>query len=855
MKSKRYIKKGKFMAKEKLEAGMRGSWQGVITAVLYLGQNNYSVVKLNIPNIGDITAEGKIPAPQKRALVKVTGEVVFNEKYNNLQIKVSSSDIKADPEQLAAVSFIYSDAIPGFTTVKTASAFVEHFGTDLGSYMTDVDKLMSYPRITLKRAEKIAEAYAKNANLYPLFQLTAGSMTAAQANKIYEKYGENSVDMVKSNPYRLIYDVDRVGFSTADSIALKIGFKYDSKERVFAALVHCVKEAETNEGHTYIPIKMLFERAAELIFSSKELKSVYYQDVFGTSGIPDDTSEWDNTNLKAILKDHPKQMENIINHWDDETYKDKTCKKERLTSAEVDCLDYFCAKRRTLIEHFDNILMENSFDARKLTSKETIEQLNLSANKDKLLVIQYGRFNEMAAYSRTLYIKENRIAEILCSNFKKGSIRRVDARAIDAAINKIQKEESAKLGFDYKLDPDQVEAVKMAVTNRVSVITGGPGRGKTTIIKTAIYAWENSFGAGKPEVVLLAPTGKAAKRMTESTGYKAQTIHRYLGPNFVLTNDNTIIFVDESSMMDLELAERLIRMTTRAQIVFVGDVDQLPSVGSGTVLEDLIESKAIPFTYLVSCHRNSGSILDNSVVINRGGRLQELTIDNHFKTLWLEDSKTILDKICSVYQHNLPRYGAENMIALTAMRERGVCVKELNKRLQEIANPAAPNKNECQIGNITITTLREGDRVMQTKNDYNVECSKDGKDIKGVFNGETGKITKIETSPDGENTVTVLFDDGKEAIYPHSCVSELTLSYALTYHKSQGSEYKFVICSLTTADYMLLQRKILYTGESRAKEFCVFIGQAKAFQMAINDTSGGTALRYTMLRKRLQEYK
>ncbi len=841
---------------KKLEIGQKGSWQGVITSILYLGQNSYSIVKLNIPEIGDIIAAGKIPNPQKRALIKVTGQIILSKKYNDLQIQVTSSDIKADVEQLAAVAFIYSEAIPGFTSIKSASVCVEKLGTDIAAYLNNKDKLMTLPRMSEKRANKIIEAYTKNACLYPLYQLTAGNITFSQANKIYEKYGDNAVNLVKANPYRLIYDIDRIGFATADDIALKIGFKYDSKERIFAALVHCVHEAEMNEGHTYIPIKILFQKASELIFANKELKSVYYQDVLGSSAIPDDTSEWDTTNLSDLIKDHPKTIENIINHWAEDEYKDKICKKEKLTSEEIDCLDYFCAKRRILLEKFDEILMENSFDARTLSAKETVTQLNQAANKDKLLVIQYGRVNEMAAYDKSTYLKETHIAEIICNNLKKGPIRRVDARIIDNAISKIQSEETKKLGTNYILDSDQIDAVKMAVSNRVSVITGGPGRGKTTIIKTAIYAWLNSFGQGTPEIVLLAPTGKAAKRMTESTGFPAQTIHRYLSPNFLLTNDNTIIFVDESSMLDVNLAERLISLTQRAQIVFVGDVDQLPSVGAGTVLEDLIQSKVVPFTYLINCHRNAGSILDNSIVINQGKRLQELTIDNHFKTLWLNENTLILDRICDIYSRNLAKYGAENMIVLTPMKERGICVRELNKRIQAIANPPSSDKIEYIVGNINPTIFREGDRIMQTYNNYEIECIKNGQNIKGVFNGETGCLKKLVLDNDETDGIAIIeFDDGKIATYPIKDINALTLSYALTYHKSQGSEYQFVICCLTTADYMLLQRKILYTGESRAKEFCLFIGHAKAFSMAISDTSGAASLRFTMLRKRLQEYR
>ena len=406
----------------------------------------------------------------------------------------------------------------------------------------------------------------------------------------------------------------------------------------------------------------------------------------------------------------------------------------------------------------------------------------------------------------------------------------------------------------FNFGEDQKDAVRMALKNRVSCITGGPGRGKTTILKEVIKLWKRKDR--EAEVILLAPTGKAAKRMTESTGIEAYTISRFVRDKGIKIGTKTIVFADEMSMTDIFLLLLLLNKVKNCQFIFVGDKDQLPSVGVGKCLEDIINSNCIPVTYLTTCYRNDGSILNNITLINAGCRLQELAVDTHFKTLWINERDKVFNSVIDTYMNNYERYGVNNIMVLAAMTDS---VNKLNNSLQQRVNPKTPNKIDVNINGYLI---RVGDRVMQTFNNYDIEgIDAKGNIISGVFNGDTGTVTDIKKVIDSdtnieEYNITVLFDDGKTIIYQKkSEYSNLVLAYAITYHKSQGSEAKMVICMLTTADYILLQRKILYTGVSRGKELVYLIGGAKAFSMAISNFSEKDSVRYTRLKEKMQELK
>ena len=837
-----------FMSRQKniskLEIGATGKWTGIIKNILYVGQNDYCIAQIEIGS-DTITALGKISMPQKKAVIKIEGQIVENPERGEKQIKIKKAEIKTSKESFTAMMFL-TNAVSG-VGIKTAADIVAVLGEDVNAYVDKLDKAIKNKQITKNRAQNIKKGCEENIHLYPIFEVLKGNVTFNQAKKIYEEYKESAKDIIKQNPYRLIYDIDKFGFITVDNIALKSGIKYDSDKRLSAALLYCVNKAETDDGSTYISKSQLLENCTELVLSVKELETVYYQDVIGINIIPDDTSEWEDLRLAELIKNGPRRLNNILNNWNNELKRDKDIEKEKFTSDEIDTLDCFYSKKQKIDITLERLLSEMSTNLSNVDTADLLSELDAPINVGKSLVIQKGEKGEVAVYRSITFKKECRVAKTIVTMYKNGGAREIS----DADADMVVKEIEALNNFN--LDKIQIEAAKKAVNERVSIISGGPGNGKTTIIMTAIKMWKKSHTkekASKKEelrVALLAPTGKAAKRMTEATGHKAMTIHRFLASTSEVINKNTLFFVDESSMIDMSLFYKLVACIENAQLCIVGDVDQLPSIGAGRVLEDLIKSSVIPFTMLDVCHRNMGTIHDNSKIIKDGRLIQSLRTDNHFKTLWLPNPVVTLETIMKIYLANVDKYGVNNMIVLTPMIKSATGVSALNKKIQKAVNPPNANKPAIELKGGEI--LRVGDRIIQTKNNYDQEAVKDGKYISGVFNGDTGCVKDIDTF---NGTVTVLFDDGKISTYKSSDADQLQLAYAMSYHKSQGSEYRFVICALTTADFVLLQRKILYTGATRGKDFVAFVGMAKAFQIAINNTNGDD--RHTTLKNRIKEY-
>ena len=804
---------------KQLEIGEKSTWEGTISKVIYIGQNNYAIVQLLLiePSVR-IIAEGYFDLPQNGAKVKVTGEITYNTKYSANQIHVNTSEIYISDDRMIALKFLLSGAVSGIGE-KSAELLIDKYGTDLSSYMTDVQKLSAIKGISITKARRIVSSFNEKRHLLAIYVVVKGRVTLNQANKIYEKYGKESESILKANPYKLIHDIDNFGFITVDDLAIKIGYEPLGEERLSAAAAHILNQAETGEGHLFMPFKETVSKAQELVNSYKEMKHIYYKKVLGLAAIPDDCSEWEGTVLWDEIKNHERHFKSILEKWQNEKERETIIKKQKFTIEEVDTINYYLKNANDISHLIEKAIINQSIE---LKDKNAGIPKNAIFNDSIRFIMFKTNRGEKKLYNKNTYIIEKNLADTLKNMSNKEKLKpEITEERIKKAIKNIEEEDG------FLLNDDQVTAVNTSVKNRVSVITGGPGRGKTTIIKAIIKAWDNP-----EDVILLAPTGKAAKRMTESTGHEAYTIHRYILSNAEgVTNDKTFVIIDECSMLDINLANWLLGRISRAQVCFVGDVDQLPSVGAGAFLEDIINSKVIATTKLEHCHRNAGSILYNSTIINEGHRLQELMLDNHFRTLWLQDSANVLTNILNTYKKQLEIYNTSDMIVLTPMRKNITGVSNLNKELQAIANPKSVSKKEIQIGD---TILRVGDRVMHIRNNYEIDVEKNGCYEKGVFNGETGTITDIDFS---EDIITVAFDDGKIAWYEKKYYKELTLAYALTYHKSQGSEYKFVICVLTTADYVLLQRKILYTGESRAKDKCFFIGMANAFQMAINDVN------------------
>lgn len=417
-----------------------------------------------------------------------------------------------------------------------------------------------------------------------------------------------------------------------------------------------------------------------------------------------------------------------------------------------------------------------------------------------------------------------------------------------------------------KLHETQKEAVREAVLGQVTVITGGPGTGKTTIVKCILQAlkkWTN-------RVLLLAPTGRASKRLSEACNHKASTIHRALEMTYkegeqVVFNYNEknkliadCVIVDEMSMVDVSLFYSLLKaLPATCKVILVGDKDQLPSVGAGNVLHDIIESKTIPIVKLSQIYRQDDQslIVTNAHLINEG-KMPDLS--NKSKDFFYEnrqDPQEMYETVVQLATKRLPKFlncKPEEIQVLCAMKS-GVCgVENLNKKLQEVINPHMLRKTEI---NFETRCLREGDKVMQTVNNYDLEWSKDyGKDMteigKGVFNGDIGKIEKIDYQT-GETTV--IFDDDRKVVYSKADLFELYICYATTIHKSQGSEFDAVIVPVVAGSNQIITRNLLYTAVTRAKKLVVLVGPKKNIARMIFNNY--TAKRYSMLEELLKLQK
>ena len=444
-----------------------------------------------------------------------------------------------------------------------------------------------------------------------------------------------------------------------------------------------------------------------------------------------------------------------------------------------------------------------------------------------------------------------------------------DTSAVELAVRK--KIEKLAASLHMEMDTLQQEAVLECVKNGLFILSGGPGTGKTTTINMIIHYFE----AEGMDIFLAAPTGRAAKRLTEATGYEARTIHRMLELNGALSDEDTrkvrfernaenpleadVIIIDEMSMVDLTLFQALLKaITPGTRLVLVGDVNQLPSVGPGQVLRDLMTSGAFPMVVLQKIFRQAeeSDIVVNAHRINKG---EQIALDNKSKDFFLlerSDVNVIYKHMIQLIQDKLPRYvnaTPYDIQVLTPMRKGSLGVETLNGILQRYLNPPDPGKKEHIVGD---TIYREGDKVMQIKNNYQLEweiVSKYGIPIDkgiGVFNGDMGRILEINETA---SSLVVEYDEHRRVTYPFALLEELELSYAITIHKSQGSEYPAVIMPLLSGPRMLFNRNLLYTGVTRGRSCVTILGSSAVVRGMIDNESENR--RYTALAERIRELK
>ena len=487
--------------------------------------------------------------------------------------------------------------------------------------------------------------------------------------------------------------------------------------------------------------------------------------------------------------------------------------------------------------------------------EEQIEKQYMDLAIERKIIMKQGE-NQTQIYAASFYYMEANTATMLKQLNVSYDVPDLE---IEERVRRIEKQTG------MELDEHQVTAVKEAVRNGLLIITGGPGTGKTTTINTIIKYFEMEG----LDIFLAAPTGRAAKRMSETTGFEARTIHRMLELNggvdgaagFERNEQNPletdVVIIDEMSMVDISLMHALLKaVAVGTRLILVGDVNQLPSVGPGSVLRDIIRSHECNVVMLTKIFRQASTsdIIVNAHKINQG---EEVTLDNKsmdFFFLKRYDADVIISVVLQLIKQKLPKFvdaTPYDIQVSTPMRKGLLGVERLNGILQRYLNPPSPQKREKEHGDIL---FREGDKIMQTRNNYQLEWeirTKYGLSVDkgtGVFNGDMGIVREIN---DFAETMTVEFDEGRMVEYPYKLLDELELAYAITIHKSQGSEYPAVVIPLLSGPSMLMNRNLLYTAVTRARKCVTLVGNEVTFAQMVQNTS--QQKRYSGLCDRLKE--
>ncbi|MDU5461624.1 SF1B family DNA helicase RecD2 [Anaerococcus vaginalis] len=695
-------------------------FEGIIKSIIYRNEENgYTVLSLQTSD-SPITCTGIMPFFNENDQVVVEGELIYHDKYGE-QINVESARIKKPSGKKAIISYLSSGNIESIGK-KTAELIYEKFGDkSIDVVFNESEKLLSIQGIGKKKLEKIKESTidardSREALLY----LQGLNISFNLSNKIYKAYGDNTISIVKTNPYKLSEDISGIGFVMADNIAMNMQMKNNSKFRISAAISYILKNDAEMSGS--------------------------------------------------------------------------------------------CALKK-------EDLLNKTFDLIKVDKNKINEQINEDLLKSKIQIIKIGE--DEFVYDKDIYKAEK-----------------------SCAIN-LSRLQNEKYIFDVKIKEDfdafskeQEIAIKEAFNNMLLVITGGPGTGKTTIIKAIC----NILNENNLKFNLAAPTGRAAKRMQESTENVAFTIHRLIGikpespiPEF--NEENTLdcdyVILDEASMIDIKLMDKLLKaLSSKTALILVGDHNQLPSVGAGNVLKDILDTdiKSVKLKKIFRQAKES-NIVVNAHRINDGlyPILNQKNKDFFFIN---SNSKNFQNDLLDLVKNRLPNYyklDPINDIQILAPSKKSLwgivnindlCQKELNK-----------NPNLIKINN---RIFKLGDKVMQVRNNYELESLNPDDFDDGVYNGDIGRIIDIDKNME---SLKVEFYDGNIVSYKKEDVKDLDLSYAITIHKSQGSEFDCVLIPMMPASFMLLNRNLLYTAITRAKKLVILLGEKKILKQMVRNNN------------------
>ncbi|GHJ28182.1 ATP-dependent RecD-like DNA helicase [Streptomyces hygroscopicus subsp. sporocinereus] len=714
--------------------------EGVLERITYANEENgYTVARVDTGRgSGDLlTVVGSLLGAQPGESLRMEGRWGSHPQYGK-QFTVENYQTVLPATVQGIRRYLGSGLIKGIGP-RIADRITEHFGIDtLDIIEQQPERLIEVPGLGPKRTKMIAAAWEEQKAIKEVMVFLQGvGVSTSIAVRIYKKYGDASISVVKNEPYRLAADVWGIGFLTADKIAQSVGIPHDSPARVKAGLQYALSQS-ADQGHCYLPEERLIADAVKLL-----------------------------------------QVD---------------------TGLVIDCLGELAAEEGVVREPVPGPEGGDPVSAVYLVPFHRAE-ISLAGQLLRLL--------------RT---EEDRLP----------AFHDVDW---DKALGWLARRTGADLA------PEQSQAVRLALTEKVAVLTGGPGCGKSFTVRSVVELAR----AKKAKVVLAAPTGRAAKRLSELTGAEASTVHRLLelkpGGDAAYDRDRPLdadlVVVDEASMLDLLLANKLVKaVPPGAHLLFVGDVDQLPSVGAGEVLRDLLApGSPVPAVRLTRIFRQAqqSGVVTNAHRINEGVPPVTQGLSDFF--LFVEDDTEEAGRLTvDVAARRIPaKFGLDprrDVQVLAPMHRGPAGAGTLNGLLQQAITPARPDLAERRFGG---RVFRVGDKVTQIRNNYE-------KGANGVFNGTVGVVTSLDTD---EQRLTVRTDEDEEVPYDFDELDELAHAYAVTIHRSQGSEYPAVVIPVTTGAWMMLQRNLLYTAVTRAKRLVVLVGSRRALGQAVRTVSAG----------------
>ncbi|RZD63659.1 ATP-dependent RecD-like DNA helicase [Streptomyces albidoflavus] len=725
--------------------------EAVLERITYANEENgYTVARVDTGRGGGelLTVVGALLGAQPGEALRMEGRWGSHPQYGK-QFTVENYTTVLPATVQGIRRYLGSGLIKGIGP-RIADRITEHFGVDtLDVIGTDAKRLVEVPGLGPKRTRMIAAAWEEQKAIKEVMVFLQGvGVTTSIAVRIYKKYGDASISVVRNQPYRLAADVWGIGFLTADRIAQAVGIPHDSPDRVKAGLQYALSQS-SDQGHVYLPEDRLIADAVKLL-----------------------------------------QVD---------------------TGLVIDCLGELAADEEGVVRE-----KVPGPDGEPVTAVY-------------LVPFHRAEVSLAAQLLRLLRAPDDRMP----------AFRDVDW---EKALGWLARRTGTELA------PEQRDAVRLALTEKAAVLTGGPGCGKSFTVRSVVEL-ARAKGA---KVVLAAPTGRAAKRLAELTGAEASTVHRLLelrpGGDAAYDRerplDADLVVVDEASMLDVLLANKLVKaVAPGAHLLFVGDVDQLPSVGAGEVLRDLLaDGGPIPSVRLTRIFRQAqrSGVVTNAHRINAGTPPLTQGLDDFF--LFVEDDTEEVGRLTvDVAARRVPaRFGLDprrDIQVLAPMHRGPAGAGALNGLLQQAITPARPDLPEKRFGG---RVFRVGDKVTQIRNNYE-------KGLNGVFNGTVGVVTALNAE---EQRLTVLTDEDEEVPYDFDELDELAHAYAVTIHRSQGSEYPAVVVPVTTSAWMMLQRNLLYTAVTRAKKLVVLVGSRKAIGQAVRTVSAGrrcTALGHRLL--------